>query len=294
MKCKLCGSEKVTTTYNGLIRNGGLGQYTDEAVEIYQCMDCDVIWHEPILDNKSYYESEEYRESLEHTSEEADFYALHDKESMDKFIYTGTAIFRGKTVADIGCGCGAFLDYVNGVAERVIAIEPTEKYRNIMDRKGFKTYDYAATALKEFKNSVDVAVSFDVIEHVENPVMFLKDIYELLNIGGKAIIGTPTDAPVMRQMLGAIYEKKLLFSTQHLWVFGEKNYKLMAQKAGFSQIDVKFFQRYGMDNFLGWIRDKEPKRTVEAEFLTDSLNAIWKAQLGERGLSDYMVLYISK
>lgn len=80
---------------------------------MYQCNDCDVIWHKPVLENNSYYESEEYRKSLEGTSEENDFYKLHDKESLDKFLYTGTSIFRNKVVADLGCGCGAFLDYVN-------------------------------------------------------------------------------------------------------------------------------------------------------------------------------------
>ena len=144
MECKICKSKNIKIAYNGLIRNGGLGKYTKNPIAMYQCCDCDVIWHEKTIDTKEYYESQEYRKDLEGTSEEADFYRLHDKESLDKFQYTGTTIFRNKVVADIGCGAGAFLDYIKGVAKEIIAIEPSETYRKIMDKKGFHTYAYAS------------------------------------------------------------------------------------------------------------------------------------------------------
>lgn len=214
MKCKICGSENTDIIYNDLIRDGGLGQYTKKPIKIFQCKNCDVIWHDnEIADVKEYYETEEYRNELEGSSEEEKFYELHDKETLDKLNYTGTTIFRNKVVADIGCGCGAFLDYISGVAREVVAVEPSLKYRNIMSRKGFSTYSYADEAKKLYANKIDVITSFDVIEHVQSPESFIKDVYDLLTAGGKAIIGTPTDAPVMRSLLGKDYEKKLLFST---------------------------------------------------------------------------------
>lgn len=203
MKCKLCGSGNVKRIYTGIIRDGGLGQYTKDAVDVFQCKDCDVIWHENKIDDvKKYYETEEYRKELEGSSEEEKFYELHDKETLDKLNYTGTTIFRNKIVADIGCGCGAFLDYISGVAREVVAVEPSLKYRNIMSRKGFSTYSYADEAKKLYANKIDVITSFDVIEHVQSPESFIKDVYDLLTAGGKAIIGTPTDAPIMRSLLG--------------------------------------------------------------------------------------------
>lgn len=295
MKCKICSSENTKIIYNGKIRNGGLGKYTEEDVPIYQCEDCDVIWHENVLsDTKDYYETTEYRNSLEGGSEEEEFYKLHDKETFQKFQYTGTTIFRNKKVADIGCGCGAFLDYIKGVADDVIAIEPSRKYREIMDGKQFHTYPYAEAANAEWKGQVDVVTSFDVIEHVESPKKFLEDIYELLKEGGQAIIGTPTDAPVMRALLGEIYEKKILLSTQHLWILSEKNLRLLSEQSGYKKIDIKYFQRYGMDNMLGWIRDKEPNSEIKTAAITETLNNVWKSQLGEKGLSDYIVLYLQK
>lgn len=205
MKCKLCGSQNIKITYDGKIRNGGLGKYTDTDVKMYQCLNCDMICHEDVVEDlKQYYESKEYRMSLEGSSEEDDFYSKHDGETLAKFQYTGTEIFRRKIVADIGCACGAFLDFVKGVTS-------------------------------------------SVIEHVSDPIEFMADVYNLLSYGGQAIIGTPTEAPNMRRLLGEIYEKKLLFSTQHLWVFSEKNLGQMAHKAGLKKNRDKILPeiRYG-------------------------------------------------
>lgn len=295
MKCKLCASTATKIIYNDKIRNGGLGQYTTIDVPIYQCQNCNVIWHENVLsDTKEYYESTEYRKSLEGSSEEDMFYALHDRESFEKFRYTGTDIFRNKTVADVGCGCGAFLDFLKGVASSIIAIEPSETYRGIMDRKGFHTYPYAEVALSDYRSNVDVITSFDVIEHVEDPENFLENLYDLLSKDGQAIIGTPTDAPIMRELLGSIYEKKLLFSTQHLWIFSESNLKMMAEKIGFSDIKIKYYQRYGVSNLIGWVQNEKPCGNIKHSFVSDTLDNVYKSDCEQRGLADYIVIYLKK
>ena len=294
MKCSICDGE-MKIIYNGIIRNGGLGKYTEEKVCIYKCNDCEAIWHEnKFADMDNYYESEKYRQSLEGGSEEKRFYELHDKETLDKLKYTGTDIFREKTVADIGCGAGAFLDFIVGVAREVVAIERSAAYRAIMKKKGFSVYPYAENALKKYGNKVDVITSFDVIEHVETPQEFLKEIYELLVHDGRAIIGTPTDAPMMRKLLGEIYEKKLLFSTQHLWIFSEKNLCMMAKKQGFKKVEFKYFQRYGIGNMLGWVRDKKSGTEFEDEFISATLDGVWRGQLCDKGMSDYIVMYLQK
>lgn len=295
MKCKLCGSEKTKIIYNGLIRNGGLGKYTENNVPMYQCDECDVIWHEnDILDTKEYYESSEYRDTLEGGTDAARFYELHDGESLDKFKYTGTTIFRNKVVADIGCGCGAFLDFLKGVATTVVAVEPSEIYRKIMQQKGFRTFPYTNAAKDELAGGIDVITSFDVIEHVEDPLGFLSDIRELLSDNGQAIIGTPTDAPIMRELLGAVYEQTLLFSTQHLWIFSEKNLQRLAEQAGFSECSVKYYQRYGISNMIAWLQQEKPCGHIQYDFVSKTLDAAYRSECERNGAADYIVMYLKK
>jgi 2-polyprenyl-3-methyl-5-hydroxy-6-metoxy-1,4-benzoquinol methylase len=294
MKCKICNSENIVTTYDGLIRAGRLGKYTKNPVKMWKCNECKTIWHEPMVDNRQYYETQEYRNSLEGSAEEKTFYMLHDKENLDKFKYTGTDIFRGETVADIGCGAGSFLDFVEGVAGDIVAIEPSETYREVLLKKGYHTYAYADEAKTDWKGKISVITSFDVIEHVEDPIKFMEDAYDLLKVGGRAIIGTPTEAPVMRDILGEIYEKQLLFSVQHLWILGENSLDLIAKKAGFKSIRVKYYQRYGINNFLGWIREKKPQSEIQSDYISEISNAVWKSEMENKGFADYIVIYLEK
>ena len=295
MMCKICGSEDCSVIYNDVIRNGGIGVYTKNAVPMYCCNNCRVIWHENVIeDTEEYYESQEYRASVDGNSEAERFYQLHDKETLDKLNYTGTTIFRGKTVADIGCGAGAFLDYINGVADKIIAVEPSSFFREVMNKKGFTTYPYASDAIKDYKGKVDVVTSFDVIEHVEDPEAFLKDIYNLLSDNGSAIVATPTDAPVMRELIGTHYEKQVLYSVQHLWIFSQASLKLLAEKCGFKKIEVKTYQRYGIDNLFGWLINKKPLASAQSSIITQTMNNVWKTQCCDSDLGDYVVMYLEK
>lgn len=51
MKCQVCGCGNIKIIYDGLIRNGGLGFYTDGKVPVYQCDKCHVIWHDKVIEN---------------------------------------------------------------------------------------------------------------------------------------------------------------------------------------------------------------------------------------------------
>jgi len=294
LKCKLCGCEGAGIAYQGHIRDGKVGSLYKDVVTMYRCPRCGTIWHEDLRNNYTfYYESEAYRQSLEGTSEIREFYRMHDGESQEKFRYIGTEIFRDKIVADIGCGGGAFLDYVNTVAKQVVAVEPSLTYRKAMAEKGFTVFPYTTDALGEYRGMVEVAVSFDVIEHVQDPLAFVKENAELLADGGRAFIGTPTDAPVMRELLGEAYES-FLFSTQHPWVLGKGSFRWIAEQCGIRDCRCRFYQRYGLGNLIYWLLNKKPGRHKQYDFITGGLDAHWRADLEDRELSDYIVFEFTK
>lgn len=294
LKCMLCESSNIAIEYNGIIRDGSVNSKTREFVKMFKCNGCGVIWHNALKNYGSYYKSEAYRKELEATSEINNYFKLHDFECFDKFAYTGMEIFRDKIVADIGCGGGGFLDYISGVANKIIAIEPSEKYRADMKKRGYSTFAYAEDAFGQYENKLDTIVSFDVIEHVENPISFFQDIYHLLKKGGTAIVGTPTDAPVMRELLGNVYEENLLFSTQHIWIFNDKSLKLIAQKAGFLDLEITYKQRYGIGNMISWLIHKKAMGNQKYSFISNTMDEVWKKELEAKGLSDYLLITLKK
>lgn len=294
MKCRLCGCEEVRIAYQGRIRDGRVGKYYKDAVPMYQCARCGTVWHEDLKeDYAAFYGSEDYRQDLEGTSAIEDFYRMHDGESLEKLRYTGTEIFRNQVTADIGCGGGAFLDYVSTVAKRVVAVEPSRTYGRAMEEKGFAVFPYTEDALKEYRGKVDVVVSFDVIEHVQDPLKFVAEIFQLLSGGGRAFVGTPTDAPVMRELLGPDYES-FLFSTQHPWVLGKGSFRYIAEQCGIREYRCRFYQRYGLGNLIYWLLKRAPGRHKEYNFITKGLDAHWRADLETNELSDYIVFEFTK
>ena len=293
MNCQLCNCEDISVIYNGPVRTGKRDGYTEKSYPVYQCNRCKTIWNYSSKDYPAdYYESKEYRTRIEQDASVEQYYALHDEETLFKLNITGTAIFRNKIVADIGCAGGSFLDYLNGVCKDIIAIEPSKEYQKTLCKK-YHTYSYASDAMADWANKVDIVTNFDVIEHVPSPYDFLKDCYDLLKEGGEVCIGTPTDYPVLRKMLGDTFNK-FVFSIHHPWVLSEEIMREMAEKIGFKAIEVYSIQRFGLGNLLSWLLEKEPRGDVQYDFITDTLNAAYKEEAVAKGNGEYIVLKAKK
>lgn len=296
MICKLCKSENIDVVWNKPIRSGGLGMFTKENVPMYRCNNCCTVWHDLVVEDlQEYYESNIYRDSVDGSHDKQDFYSNHDKEVLNRLEYTGTTMFRNKSVADIGCAAGTFLDYVNGVANEIVAIEPSEYFRDVLKDKGYEVYSYARNCIQEREKKLDIVVSFSVIEHVEDPYAFMKDIYDLLEEGGEAIVGTPSDAPLMCELLGdGIYESEVLYSVQHLWVFSAESIRNMCKEIGFKEVHIETYQRYGLANLFGWLKNKKARHNVGEEFCDGMLDQVFKQRVKDMGMGDYLVAYLKK
>ncbi len=295
MKCLICGCTEDEVIYDDYIRDGAPGTLTSMKYKMHQCKQCHTIWHETDKqENLDYYQSAEYRNKLENSTEISSYYHLHDKEVLEKLQYTGTELFRNAKVADIGCAGGSFLDFVSGAANEIIAIEPSEVYRKHLSAKGYHTYAYAKEALTDYSERVDVVTSFDVIEHVDNPVEFMKDVYDLLKDGGKAVIGTPSDCPIMRELMGKEYEQKLLFSFQHPWILSKESFAMCCENAGFHKVSIVPKQRYGLSNVLFWLKEREPRGHCKYNFISETLDRVYQTEVEAKELADYLVAYVEK
>jgi 2-polyprenyl-3-methyl-5-hydroxy-6-metoxy-1,4-benzoquinol methylase len=90
-------------------------------------------------------------------------------------------------VLDVGCGGGVLLHKVKEMMPHSITcgVEPNELYADLARRKsGAREIKTGYFSSELFKCRFDVVLSCDVLEHVESPDLFLKDIYSSLNKGG--------------------------------------------------------------------------------------------------------------
>jgi SAM-dependent methyltransferase len=101
----------------------------------------------------------------------------------------------GKRVLEIGCALGYGSAQLAAVASEVFAIDTCDtaieyaRFRYAGTNLTFQKMDACSLALED--KSFDLAVSFEVIEHVTQAMSFLASIRKVLKPGGMAVLSTP-------------------------------------------------------------------------------------------------------
>ena len=102
---------------------------------------------------------------------------------------------KNKIVIDIGCGARRGPKIACAVASKVIGLDiSTEAIvycRRIWFAENLSYIAADARSLPLKNNSFDVALSFEVIEHIDNFNSYLDGIHRILKKGGVLIISTP-------------------------------------------------------------------------------------------------------
>jgi len=181
-ECNLCDVKKYEVIYDGVIRDGIVGTKSKDTHKVVKCSGCGLV---RLLNNPltmEYYQSDEYRNAYNETANANDYIQMHDNEQPPRLAKVGADMFRDKIVLDYGCGGGAFLDLVSGLADKTVGVEPFGGYHDSLNERGHQIFSDSAMAKKEYQNKVDTIVSFGVLEHVEDPKQYLKDALDLMGL----------------------------------------------------------------------------------------------------------------
>lgn len=288
-RCAVCGSRDALVAYAGPIREGRFGTLT-RSIEVLECEACGTRrLSERLEECSEFYESTTYREQVDGDASVAAFAAAHDAEQATRLALLGMERFADKVVADVGCGGGSFLGAIAEVAERCVAIEPAQHFRDHLRTCGYDTYGYASEARRTEEGTVDVVTCFSVIEHVEDPVALLSDIHALLAPGGELVLSTPNADDALLSLLPGDYER-FFYRKAHLYYFTAGAITAALSAAGFSQVAVTFVQRFGLGNAVGWLRERRPMGDHVEGVITPALDEAWKSELERTGTADYLYI----
>jgi len=123
-------------------------------------------------------------------------------ELFSEFINTGNS---SKKVLDVGCGDGRFLELFREQSWECHGIEPSVVAREIAHKNGFQIFK-SFLKLNSGIASYDCIIMDNVIEHLDNPNLYLEKLYELLNEGGIAVLKTPNSTSLFE-----VLERTFLF-----------------------------------------------------------------------------------
>lgn len=294
MKCNICKNKKSKKIYSGSIRSGSSKTISySRGYTVFACDNCKVQFLSPAP--KQDYEHGVYQKNIFGTVSDKKYFTANDSIQIEYLSLFKDYNFRGKFICDIGCAAGSFLDLVKSMAKQTIAVEPCLGYQDSLKARGHEVFSAIDSLLSEYgPSSMDLIVSFHLIEHLKDPIVFMQQIKKLLKKGGRAIILTPNVNDILMDLELACY-KKFFYRKAHIWYFGEDSLKHIIKSIGFADYKIFYNHRFDLSNFTTWLKDEKPSHGKELIKVFDrSINASWKSFIEERGLAYEIGAIITK
>lgn len=236
---------------------------------VYKCYKCSLEF----LD-KSF-----VKKSLKKKFYESNYFHEYDKDftknpnNIYKKIFDTIKNFtKNKDVLEIGPGGGYLYTYLKRNIKNYHAVEISSNLREYLKKK-FNITAYNSFA--KIKKKYDVIILVSVLEHVKNPVFFLKKISHFLNKGGKIIIEVPSANDPLVSLYDLNYYKENYYRKVHLNYFNHNTISKLIKKLNFKIVFKKSILTYSLTNHLNWLYQKKGnKNSLEATnvFLKKNLN----------------------
>ena len=199
--------------------------------------------------------------------------------------------FQNKNILDFGCGWGGMLNNIKN-SKSLNAVELRKNcVRFIQDN--FKDIKIQENIL-DFKKKFDVITLFHVLEHIPNQIETLKIIKKKLSRNGKIIIEVPHAEDFLLEFKDLPEFKKFTLWSEHLILHTTKSLEKFLEEAGYKNIKIYYFQRYGFDNHLGWFLKKKPGgHDFFKNFSTNKFNEKYSNFLIDQKKSDTLIAIAS-
>lgn len=276
--CPLCKSEAK------LMMNDLQGYKEGMLFDIYFCDNCVTSFPTPTVDAKEIYDFiYTNKEIVPGYSRYARFFStIKNQRNPLKFLARSENTYWGvqealkqivpnkkeSKILEIGSGLGYLTYALRKEKYDIVGLDISKEAVNNANTS-FGNYFIAEDLFvynKTHKEEFDIVILTEVIEHVENPIEFLKAIEALLKKNGKVIMTTPNKSIAP---LDVVWSSEL--PPIHHWWFSEESIKYMAGelKFDYSFVDFSGFHKIKPKTF-------NVKKARRNEFDRAILNKDWK------------------
>jgi 2-polyprenyl-3-methyl-5-hydroxy-6-metoxy-1,4-benzoquinol methylase len=155
-------------------------------------------------------------------------------------------------VLDLGCGNGSLSYVIAGQGYEVVGIEESEQGITIA-RQNFHNCHFIQASIydlpyTELRNSFDVVLSVEVIEHLFYPRELVKAAKKCLKPNGRLIITTPYHSYLKNLVLSVSGKMDkhftVLWDGGHIKFFFVKTLTVLLKDEGYTNINFKFAGRF--------------------------------------------------
>lgn len=259
MQCPLCNGSVEKNLATELRRGKGQVKY---------CMTCDhgflvKTFHS---DPKEYY-AEKYRQEYSHNAESTatnakEIFDVYKNYQLERLSFIEPLLNPATHFLEIGASSGQFLVHIKDKVSVLNAIELDTDCCSFMREVLGINSESEFLENSTFSNGMyDIVCAFQVMEHVESPIDFLKGLRKVTKLGGYIFIEVPNISDPLLSVWNVKPYDKFYFHEAHLHYFSINSLRQVASSAGFSSENIEIFstQDYNLLNHLHWIMNNSPQ-----------------------------------
>lgn len=240
MFCKICKGESVLFLDNMYDDRHGYDDY----FSLYRCGHCGFIQTVPEIDDGHIQElySRYYPRDTFNVDEIVN--TVYKLPSRFKIYLSGMSsgchflCEPGKRVLDIGCGRCDSIRYLLLKGCDAYGVEPDMNINPIIDRLGLKVKVGLLDVNEYKKGFFDIITMSQVLEHVSDPVAYIKRLRRILSGHGKIIMSFPNAGSLLAKVTGRRWVNYHI--PYHINHFNRKSVEILAEKAGYIIENIRY------------------------------------------------------
>lgn len=158
-----------------------------------------------------------------------------------RFVYP---YLKNKRVLDVGCSDGL---YLKSLSKESVGIEQIPALAAACKNSGLNVIagDVLDVVSGLSDNSFEAVLFSHVMEHLESPILMLKQIHRVLVQKGVLILGLPIERNIFRDVLRMDY-----FDGTHIYAFSVRNSIKLLNETGFEKKKI-YFHLPKCRNYIG-------------------------------------------
>lgn len=283
LKCKICGSKNHKMVRDNL--RYGVNRM------VMQCTDCKFEYLEPLENvGQEYYSGKEYRKNYGPTLGKVS----NCREIFDTYLPYQEKIFNeikeivsvDMKMLDVGCSTGHFLTYMKDKVAMRIGLELSQDEVNfINDNLDFKVYSNPIETLNIEEGPFDLITSLQVLEHIDDPLTFLKNIAKNLKDDGYLYLELPNLNDTILKYYKIPGYADFYYREPHVSYFSKETLGSLLKQAGFIG-EIKNVQRYNFMNHMNWFLTGKPQSSYvlgnsEVKLMDNDINDSVRADFND-------------
>lgn len=228
LTCPICHHEKHESLHR--VAHG----------DLMSCGKCQVVFFTPMPTAKELetFYNNGYHDNFSKSTMAGSSFAKNRYIALEELLKAHLPSFvdvPNKSLLDIGCGTGNFLEVAQQAGWRISGTElGQDAVERATQRLGDCIFQGDISALDLPSDSYDLITSYHVVEHLLDPVKKLQHCYRLLSSKGALFVETPNISSIGARIRGAKWSH--IIPPEHIVYFSPSSLRFALHEAGFEKV----------------------------------------------------------